>query len=197
MAEDKKPAKADDKQADKDVKNPIKKEKAEIKKEAPKLRMQDIVRFLDTNLDGSKPVQAAIRSVPGIGPMFSNAVSRVSGLGAKKFTDMSENEMKRLEDIILHPEKHGIPLWMLNRRREPQTNIARHLTASQLDFTHKMDINEMKKARSYKGVRHSLGLPVRGQRTRSSFRTGTTVGVKRKKEAPATAGAAQPRKEGK
>jgi len=34
-------------------------------------------------------------------------------------------------------------------------------------------------------VRHMFGLPVRGQKTRSSFRKGTTVGVVRKKSMPA------------
>ena len=40
----------------------------------------------------------------------------------------------------------------------------------------------MKKIHSYKGIRHESGLPVRGQRTRSSFRTGGIVGVSKKKE---------------
>jgi len=43
------------------------------------------------------------------------------------------------------------------------------------------DLNRMKKMKSYKGVRHQLGLPVRGQRTKSSFRKGTSLGVQRKK----------------
>jgi small subunit ribosomal protein S13 len=45
----------------------------------------------------------------------------------------------------------------------------------------------MKRIRSYKGVRHSLGLPVRGQRTRSNFRKnkGKVLGVKRKEGAKA------------
>ena len=42
------------------------------------------------------------------------------------------------------------------------------------------DINLMKKIRSYKGIRHERGQKVRGQRTKSTGRTGTTVGVKRK-----------------
>jgi hypothetical protein len=41
--------------------------------------------------------------------------------------------------------------------------------------------------RCYKGIRHELGLPCRGQRTRSSFRTGGIVGVVKKKQAPGAA----------
>ena len=47
-----------------------------------------------------------------------------------------------------------------------------------------MDIDKLKKIRCYRGVRHMQGLPVRGQRTRSSFRkSGKTVGVSREKAA--------------
>ena len=92
--------------------------------------------------------------------------------------------MKRLEEAILNPQSLGIPGGMLNCRNEPLTGRTRHLTASQLDFTHKMDINELKKMKCYRGVRHIQGQPVRGQRTRSSFRKGKSVGGRRKKEAP-------------
>ena len=44
------------------------------------------------------------------------------------------------------------------------------------------DIEIMKKIRSWKGIRHSLGLKVRGQRTRTTGRLGLTVGVKRKRK---------------
>jgi hypothetical protein len=48
--------------------------------------------------------------------------------------------------------------------------------------------------RAYKGVRHELGQPVRGQRTRSSFRTQKTVGVARKKVVAAAKAATAPAK---
>jgi ribosomal protein uS4 len=44
------------------------------------------------------------------------------------------------------------------------------------------DVNLMRKIRCYRGIRHETGQKVRGQRTKSTGRTGTTVGVKRKKE---------------
>jgi small subunit ribosomal protein S13 len=74
---------------------------------------------------------------------------------------------------------------MLNRKRDPVTGEDKHLAVSELELTHKMDIDLMRKLKSYKGVRHSIGLPVRGQRTRGSFRKGKTVGVSKKKAAPA------------
>ena len=43
------------------------------------------------------------------------------------------------------------------------------------------DVNRMKKTRSYKGIRHESGHKVRGQRTSSNGRRGSTIGVVRKK----------------
>jgi small subunit ribosomal protein S13 len=45
----------------------------------------------------------------------------------------------------------------------------------------KTDIDLMKKLKTYKGIRHALGLKVRGQRTRTTGRKGRVVGVRLKK----------------
>jgi len=169
-----------------DSRKPGPTEAAKMAKPAAPSRMQ-IVRFVETNLDDNKPTQAAIRSIDGVSFMLSNAITKKCGFYGRKLNELSEGELKRLEEAILNPQSVGIPVWMLNRRNEPVSGKNRHLTASQLDFTHKMDINELKKMKCYRGVRHIQGQPVRGQRTRSSFRKGKSVGVRRKKEAPATA----------
>ncbi|RLJ00136.1 MAG: 30S ribosomal protein S13 [Candidatus Aenigmatarchaeota archaeon] len=144
--------------------------------------IQKIVRIGETNIDGNKGIARGIMSIKGVSFMFANAVSKVSGFENKKIGELSEDELKRLEDIILNPTKYGIPSWLLNRRRDMSTGEDKHLTASQLQLTTKLDINFMKKIKTYKGIRHALGLPVRGQRTRSSFRKGRTIGVKRKEK---------------
>lgn len=142
---------------------------------------QQILRLVETNIDGNKPVRAAIRSIKGVGFMFSNAVCHVSGLGDRKLSDLSEGELKNLEDIILNPDKHGIPAWLFNRKFDPVRGTDTHISVSNLDFTQKMDVDRMKRMKSYKGLRHMQHLPVRGQRTRGSFRKGKTVGVSKKK----------------
>lgn len=142
---------------------------------------QQIIRLVETNIDGNKPVKTAITRIKGVGDMFSNAVCSVSGLGERKLADLSDGELKNLEEIILNPQKHGIPAWLLNRRFDPKTGDSKHISVSTLDFTSKMDIDREKRMKSYKGVRHMQHLPVRGQRTRGSFRKGKTVGVSRKK----------------
>jgi len=154
----------------------------------PEKRLQNVIRLGETNLDGNKKVAHAIMDIKGISFAMSKAISEVSGLGSKKISELSEHDIHKLEDMINSPEKHGVPSWMFNRRNEPEKGMTRHLTTSQLDLTHKTDIDRMKKIKSYKGVRHIIGQPVRGQRTRSSFRSGGTVGVQRAKGRPAARG---------
>jgi len=72
---------------------------------------------------------------------------------------------------------------MKNRRSDPETGEEKHLVGTDLDMKKDFDIRRMKKIRSYRGIRHTSGLPVRGQRTRSNFRKkGQAVAVKRKKK---------------
>lgn len=141
--------------------------------------LKQIVRLAGVDLDGRKFVAQAIRKIPGISFMFSNAIVKTVGFRDKKLGELSEEEIKKLEDIISNPQKYAIPSWLYNRRKEPATGVNKHLVSSQLDLAQRMDISELKKIRCYRGVRHSFGLPVRGQRTRGSFRKGITVGVKR------------------
>lgn len=162
------------------------KEKIEPKEKAePKAERGRIIRIVETNLDGNKPVESAIKSIRGIGDMFAHAIATASGIGRKKIAELSDDEVKALVDVIQHPENHSIPSWLYNRRFDPVTGKDMHLAASKLQFTQRNDINEMKKMKSYKGVRHAAGLPVRGQRTKGAFRKGKTVGVSKKKQLPA------------
>jgi small subunit ribosomal protein S13 len=144
------------------------------------VRPQQIIRIAETNIDGTKPVNVAIRRIRGVSFMLSNAIAKSLKLEGKKLGELSEEEQKKLENVITNLDKLNLPAWMLNRRKDLETGSSSHIVASKLQFTQKMDINLMRKLKTYKGVRHAGGLPVRGQRTRSSFRRGAIVGVKRK-----------------
>lgn len=164
----------------------------EKKKETPKdkpLRkksiegVRDIVRISEVNIDGKKRLANALLGVKGIGKSLARNIAVVSGLDPNAYLgSLSPEQIKKLEDAINNPSKYGIPSFMLNRRSEPTTGEDQHLVSSKLSFAVKSDIDFMKKTRSYKGIRHELGLPVRGQRTRVSFRKGKTMGVAKKKE---------------
>ena len=58
----------------------------------------------------------------------------------------------------------------MNRRKDIESGETKHLIGSELELQKEFDIKRLKKIRSYRGLRHALGQPVRGQRTRSHFR---------------------------
>jgi small subunit ribosomal protein S13 len=175
---------ADEKAQKKDKVEKTDKKKEEKKEFGADRRLKNIIRLGETNLDGNRKVQHAVMGISGISYSLSRAIADISGFGNKKLSELSEHDLNKLEDIINNMDKHKIPSWMFNRRKDPEKGDTFHLTTSQLDLTEKNDIDRLKKIRCYKGVRHSLGQPVRGQRTRSSFRSGSTIGVQRSKAKP-------------
>ncbi len=74
-----------------------------------------------------------------------------------------------------------VPSWMLNRQKDLATGQDKHLLGTDILLTFREDINNLKKVRAYRGLRHERGLKVRGQRTKSTGRRGSTVGVSRRK----------------
>ncbi|MCS7126604.1 MAG: 30S ribosomal protein S13 [Aigarchaeota archaeon] len=140
-----------------------------------------IVRFLGTDLDGSLKVPYALARVRGIGVMLGYAIARVAGVDVeKRLSFLTDQELQRLEEVAKDPLKHGIPSWMLNRRRDPSSGKDLQIYGSDLVFTIREDIRREMMIKSWRGIRHSLGLKVRGQRTRTTGRIGTAVGVSKK-----------------
>jgi len=141
-----------------------------------------IVRLMDTDLDGFNKVPYALTRIKGVGIRLGWAIARVAGIDPyKRMGFLSEDELKRIEAVLRDPVKFGVPSWMLNRRKDLETGKDLHLVGSDLEFRIKQDIEFMKSIRSWKGWRHSLGLKVRGQRTRTTGRKGRTVGVRRRR----------------
>jgi len=141
-----------------------------------------IVRILDTDIDGELPLVYGLSAVKGIGYTFSLAVCRVLGLDPHmKLGYLTDEEVKNIEAVVREPLKYHIPEWYYNRRKDYTTGENIHLTGATLLFHVKEDIEREKKIKSWRGVRHMYGLKVRGQRTRTTGRTGVTVGVKRKR----------------
>jgi small subunit ribosomal protein S13 len=164
-----------EKPKEKKVAKPVKVKKPEKKE------LRAIVRVAGTDLDGEKPLIRALRGIKGISYSMSKAISNVSGFDQNiKLGSLKEEDVQKLEEIIKNPVKFGVPAWMVNRRKDIETGQDLHLTGTDLDITKKFDIQRMIDLKTWKGFRHMLGQPVRGQRTRSSFRGGRVVGVIRK-----------------
>lgn len=148
-------------------------------------QLKGIVRIAGTDIKGEKKLYVSLQRIKGIGPALANAICLISNLDRnKKVGTLTDKEIKKLEEIMNDPLKFGVPAWMLNRRGDPETGKDIHIIGPTLKYTQQQDIKRMMEIKSYKGVRHALGLPVRGQRTKSSFRKGRTVGVVRKKQMP-------------
>ena len=150
---------------------------------------QHIVRIAGTDLDGTLTLNYALANIKGIGIVLSNAIIRKANINSgTRVGFLSEIDVERLEDIITNPVKYGFPPWVLNRAKDMQTGKDTHQIGADLTLQTKTDIEEMKNIKSWRGYRHAYGLRVRGQRTRTTGRSGKALGVKKKeikREAPA------------
>lgn len=153
----------------------------EIYQKSPNFRL--LIRMIGTSIDGNKPVEYGLAQIKGVGIRFSQAAVRIAGINPRRrMGELSESECDSLEKIIKNPTDHGIPSWMVNRQKDIRTGTHRHISGTDLDLVLKVDIDRMKRTRSWKGMRHQLGLKVRGQRTRCTGRKGLTVGYYRRKK---------------
>ncbi|MFH1209787.1 MAG: 30S ribosomal protein S13 [archaeon] len=149
-------------------------------------KIRSIVRIIYTDLDGNKKLYSSLRKIKGIDFMFANAICNFLDLDKdKKLGSLTEEEIKKIETLVENPEK--LPKWLLNRRKDYETGHDMHITTSKLKLVKEFDLKRLKQVKSYKGLRHAWGLPVRGQRTRSHFRKGKGVGVQKKRVMPAKA----------
>ena len=147
-----------------------------------------IVRIANTDIDGNKPLYKGLTKIKGVGFVFANAVATIASIEKKqKIGYLKDEEVKKIDNIIKNPLKANIPSWVFNRRKDFETGKDMHIVGADLDFIKDNDVKRMKKIKSYRGMRHAYGLPVRGQKTKSNFRKnkGKVTGVKRKKGARA------------
>lgn len=106
-------------------------------------------RIVGTNIPPNKKIYIALTYIYGIGVYTSFAIlARAKVIPSTKARDISEEKMKTIREKIDSYAVEG------NLR----TNIS-------------MDIKTLVDLKSYRGLRHSNNLPVRGQRTRTNART--------------------------
>ena len=124
-----------------------------------------MIRIAGTDLPKNKRIEIALTYIYGIGLSRSQQILKKIELNPNKpVTDLDDKEITNIRHILENE-------YMIegDLRRFEALNIKRL-----------MEIN------SYKGKRHRIGLPLRGQRTRTNART--RRGIKRtmagKKKAP-------------
>lgn len=141
-----------------------------------------IVRILNSDLDGNKSLYLGLRKIKGISEALANAICHLSGFGRDKLVgSMTKEELAVVENIVKDPLASGIPVWMLNRRKDIETGEDIHVVSTGLKLTVEEDKKILQKIKSYIGLRHSWKLPVRGQRTKSNFRKNKGKAVATKK----------------
>jgi len=140
-----------------------------------------IVRIAATDIDGNKPVRYALTQIKGVGTSMAKLIVQSAGVNESvKIGNLSDEDIEKIDKTIASINE-WVPHWMKNRRKDRETGEDKHLIGADIDLVRREDINLLKKIRSYRGIRHEKGLPVRGQRTRANKRSGLTVGVSRRR----------------
>jgi len=168
---------------------PISKKNAEdkkSKKETSKKKDQHkddfryIVRIANTDIDGEKKIVYGISEIKGVGVHLATLISNEAKLDKSiKMGNLSDSQIEEISQVLDRITEIA-PSWMLNHRKDIGTGDDIHLIGSEIDLRHRDEINVLKKIRSYRGIRHEMGLRVRGQRTKANNRSGLTLGVSRK-----------------
>jgi len=133
---------------------------------------------MGNDIPGERKILIGLTQIRGIGYNFANAI--LDSLKINPNTNvgyLSDSEVQSIEKILKDPSAVNFPSWFLNRRKDVETGKDTHLITSDIAFTVRKDVEREKAANSWRGFRHTFGLKVRGQRTRTTGRKGGAVGV--------------------
>lgn len=161
-----------------------------------------ILRVFGKDLKGDYTIYESLIRIKGIGHNLARATldKVLKELGLEKdvaIGDLTDEQIKKLEDIFRNLKKHGIPSYLLNRQNDFESGEDKQLLMNDLALAVRGDVERHKNIRTWKGWRHGIGQKVRGQHTRSTGRTGMTVGVLKKAvKSQKTAAAAQAQESG-
>ncbi len=109
-----------------------------------------MARFANVEVPSDKQVQISLTYVYGIGPKLARDIVNAAKVEpTKRVKDLTEAEEKKIRDII----------------------DANYTVEGDLHRIVANNIKRLKDIGSYRGLRHKLNLPVRGQRTRTNGRT--------------------------
>lgn len=130
-----------------------------------------MLRLVGIDLPENKRIVIALTYVYGIGPKIAKKILEKAKISQDlRAKDLTAVDVSKLQKIIEEFKVEG------DLRKEIRENIQR-----------------LKRIGAYRGSRHSAGLPVRGQRTRTNARTlrgkRKTIGAMKKEDAAKVAGA--------
>ncbi|NIM45054.1 MAG: 30S ribosomal protein S13 [Nitrososphaeria archaeon] len=144
-------------------------------------KFRETVRMLGVNLVGSNVIFEELMKIKGVGPSLARAIPSLANIPERLRVGMlTDTQVEKLEALIKDIGER-LPAYLINRRNDRESGRDLHLVSSDLSFKVMRDIDFEKKIKSWRGIRHRLGLKVRGQRTKTTGRRGRTVGVRAKK----------------
>ena len=127
-----------------------------------------MVRILAKDIEGKTKLYCGLTKIKGVSWTLSNAACHLLKLDKnRKIGSLTEDEIKNISDFLKNP---NVPGYVLNRQKDLDSGEDKHLVGNDLEFAIEFDIKRLKKIKAYRGIRHILGLPSRGQRTKSNFR---------------------------
>ena len=126
-----------------------------------------MARIAGADIPKNKRVEVALTYIYGIGPTRSQKILKDAKINPEtRVKDLAESEINKIREII-------------DKNFSVEGDLRREVT---------LNIKRLRDIASYRGIRHKLGLPVRGQRTKTNARTkrGKRVAIgSGKKKAPA------------
>ena len=157
-----------------------------------------IVRILGSDSSGTLKVSYAVSGIKGVSLSLANAVLKKAEINPDlRAGFLTDSDIARVEEIVKDPAKYNLPTWLFNRRKDAESGKDFHLISADLVLRSKTDIDDAKNIRSWRGYRHAYGLKVRGQRTKTTGRSGKSLGVKKKALMAKPGGAPQAAEGGK
>ena len=144
-----------------------------------------IIRLAGKEVRGELTLERGLDAIKGIGhntaKIISAAIEKNLGISSKKLVGhLTDEEINKVEDFLHVVEKHLTKSYSYNRPMDTDTGIPRHLIGNDLIFATRQDVQFEKDTRTWRGWRHTMGQRVRGQHSRTTGRTGSSVGVLKK-----------------
>ena len=109
-----------------------------------------MARISGVDLPREKRVEIGLTYIYGIGVTSSNRILSQAGVDPNtRVKDLTDDEVKKIAEVIAEPQ----------------------VVEGDLRRQSAMDIKRLTEIGCYRGIRHSKGLPVRGQKTKTNART--------------------------
>ena len=109
-----------------------------------------MARIAGVNIPNEKRIEASLQYIYGVGPTLAKKTLVATGVSPDARTkDLAEVDLNKLRDFI-------------DKNIKTEGNLRQEVL---------LNIKRLKEIGSYRGMRHSRSLPVRGQRTKTNSRT--------------------------